>query len=188
MATVICIIATLGIKICALAAILVYTGYKLIDIKAARYIYKLSKGEFAIYVITLVSILFTNLFEGILIGFACAFIKSAYKVLKVDIDTQTIEEENRIIAKIHGNITFLQLPTLIDALEHLPKDKNITLCAEKLHYIDHACIDFIKGWEKERKEEMKDFDIHVAWEQMKETYPSFKWSTFHKEHGKHNAH
>ncbi len=176
------------IPICALAAILVYTGYKLIDIKAARYIYKLSKGEFAIYVITLVSILFTNLFEGILIGFACAFIKSAYKVLKVDIDTQTIEEENRIIAKIHGNITFLQLPTLIDALEHLPKDKNITLCAEKLHYIDHACIDFIKGWEKERKEEMKNFDIHVAWEQMKETYPSFKWSTFHKEHGKHNAH
>lgn len=87
------------IPICALAAILVYTGYKLIDIKAARYIYKLSKGEFAIYVITLVSILFTNLFEGILIGFACAFIKSAYKVLKVDIDTQTIEEENRIIAK-----------------------------------------------------------------------------------------
>ena len=48
--------------------------------------------------------------------------------------------------------------------------------------------DFIKGWEKERKEEMKNFDIHVAWEQMKETYPSFKWSTFHKEHGKHNAH
>ena len=70
----------------------------------------------------------------------------------------------------------------------IQKDKNITLCAEKLHYIDHACIDFIKGWEKERKEEMKNFDIHVAWEQMKETYPSFKWSTFHKEHGKHNAH
>lgn len=169
------------IPICALAAILVYTGYKLIDIAAAKYIFNLSKGEFAIYLITLVSILLTNLFEGILIGFACAFIKSAYKVLKVDIDTETIESENRIVAKIHGNITFLQLPTLIDALEHLPKDKNITLWAERLHFIDHACIDYIKSWEKERIESMPEHNIHVAWEEMSKTYPSFEWNFFHNE-------
>lgn len=175
------------IPICALAAILVYTGYKLVDVKAAKYIYKLSKGEFAIYIITLVSILFTNLFEGILIGFACAFIKSAYKVLKVDIDTENIEQENRIIAKIHGNITFLQLPTLIDALEKLPKDKNITLCTERLHFIDHACIDYIKHWETDRKSKMQDYEVFVAWDEMSKAYPTFKWNTFHKEH-KENIH
>lgn len=172
------------IPICALAAILVYTGYKLIDIAAAKYIFNLSKGEFAIYLITLISILFTNLFEGILIGFACAFIKSAYKVLKVDINTEHIESENRIIAKIHGNITFLQLPTLIDALEHLPKDKNITLCAERLHFIDHACVDYIKSWENERRNIMQGYDIQVAWDEMSKTYPSFKWHSFHNEEKK----
>ena len=68
------------IPISSLAAILVYTGYKLVDIQAAKHILKLSKGEFAIYIITLVAILFTNLFEGILAGYFCALIKSAYKV------------------------------------------------------------------------------------------------------------
>lgn len=175
------------IPICALAAILVYTGYKLVDVKAAKYIYNLSKGEFAIYMITLIAILFTNLFEGILIGFACAFIKSAYKVLKVDIDTENIEAENRVIAKLHGNITFLQLPTLIDALEKLPKDKNITLCAERLHFIDHACIDYIKHWETDRKAKIKNYCVNVAWEEMSKTYPSFKWNDFHKDY-KENTH
>lgn len=171
------------IPISSLAAILVYTGYKLVDVQAAKHIFKLSKGEFAIYIITLVAILFTNLFEGILLGFFCALVKSAYKVLKVDIDTEYCEENNTVTAKIHGNITFIQLPTLIDALESLPKDKNIILCAERLHFIDHACVDFIKEWEKERQAEISrhnaPYDVHVAWEQMKETYPSFRWGHFH---------
>lgn len=169
------------IPISALAAILVYTGYKLIDIKAAKYILNLSKGEFVIYLITLVAILFTNLFEGILIGFACAFIKSAYKVLKVDIETENIEKENKIVANLHGNITFLQLPTLIDSLEKLPKNKNFTLCANRLHFIDHACIDFIKSWEKERKNNMEGYEINIDWDKMSKAYPSFKWHFFHNE-------
>ena len=69
----------------SLAGILVYTGYKLVDVKAAKYLYHLSKGEFAIYLITLISILFTNLFEGILIGFGAAIAKSVFKMLKVHI-------------------------------------------------------------------------------------------------------
>ncbi len=178
------------IPVSSLAAILVYTGYKLVDVNSAKHILKLSKGEFAIYVITLIAILFTNLFEGILAGFFCALIKSAYKVLKVDIDTQENNDTNTITAKIHGNITFIQLPTLIEALESLPKNKNITLCAERLHYIDHACIDFIKEWEKERRTEIEKnalpYDVHVDWDQMKETYPSFKWGHFHKSHDENN--
>ncbi len=170
------------IPISSLAAILVYTGYKLVDIDAAKHLLKLSRGEFAIYLITLVSILFTNLFEGILIGFIFAFLKSAYKVLKVDIDTEYIEAENRVVAKLHGNITFLQLPTLIDALEHLPKDKNITLCTERLHYIDHACVDFIKSWEKDRMKKVQGYELLIKWDEISKTYPSFKWHLFHKEH------
>ena len=105
----------------------------------------------------------------------------------MDIDTENIEQENRIIAKIHGNITFLQLPTLIDALEKLPKDKNITLCTERLHFIDHACIDYIKHWETDRKSKMQDYEVFVAWDEMSKAYPTFKWNTFHKEH-KENIH
>ena len=167
-----------NIPICALAAILVYTGWKLIDINAAKYIYKISRGEFAIYMVTVISILFTNLFEGILIGFSFAIIKSTIKVLKINIDTYFVESENRIVAKIYGNVTFLQLPILIDALEKLPHDKNITLCTNKLYFIDHACIDYLRTWELDRKKEVKDLDVHVEWDEIKKTYSSFEWDTF----------
>ena len=92
-----------------------------------------------------------------------------------------------IIAIVIGICLFmfhLQLPTLIDALEHLPKDKNLTLCAERLHFIDHACVDYIKSWEKERREIMQGYDIQVAWEEMSKTYPSFEWHSFHNEEKK----
>ena len=170
------------IPISALAAILVYTGYKLIDVDAAKHIYTLSKGEFLIYLITFVSILFTNLFEGILIGFGFAFLKSAYKVLKVDIDKEFVEAENKIIVKLHGNITFLQLPMLIESMDHLPKNKNIHLCTERLHYIDHACVDYIKYWEKERLNKMKGYTVDIAWDEISKTYPSFEWDKFHEKH------
>lgn len=164
------------IPISSLAAVLVYTGYKLVDIEAAKYILKLSKGEFAIYLITLISILFTNLFEGIVIGFACAIVKSAYKVLKINIETE--ETEDTVTAKLYGNITFIQLPVLIEELEKLPENKKVVLCVDKLHFIDHACVDYIKEWEHDRKKH--NHSVEINWQQMEKTYTSFKWNFFHK--------
>ena len=172
------------IPISSLAAVLVYTGYKLVDIEAAKYILKLSKGEFAIYLITLIAILLTNLFEGIIIGFICAIIKSAYKVLKINIETE--ETDDTITAKLYGNITFIQLPILIETLEHLPENKKIILCVDKLHFIDHACIDYIKEWEAERLKH--NHPVEINWQEMEKTYKSFKWNFFHKTGKSKNSH
>ncbi len=165
----------------SLAAILVYTGYKLVDVKAAKYIFNLSKGEFAIYVITLVSILFTNLFEGILIGFGAALAKSFFKMLEVHATIEENQEENKILVKLTGNIIFLQLPQLIEIFDHLPQDKSIYICAERLHFIDHACIDFIHEWENSKKGTQ---DINVDWSRIRRSYPNFSWRKFHKNKNK----
>ncbi len=162
----------------SLAAILVYTGYKLVDIKAAKYIYHLSKGEFVIYMITLVSILFTNLFEGILIGFGAALAKSFFKMLQVHVNIEENEEENKILVKLTGNIIFLQLPQLIETFDHLPSDKSIYVCAERLHFMDHACVDFIHEWENSKKQQ--GYDVEVDWSRIRRSYPNFKWRKFHK--------
>ena len=162
----------------SLAAILVYTGYKLVDIKAAKYIYHLSKGEFAIYMITLVAILFTNLFEGILIGFGAAIAKSFFKMLEVHINIEENEVENKILIKLTGNIIFIQLPQLIEIFERLPNDKTIYVCAERLHFMDHACVDFIHDWETSQKK--LGHDVEVDWSRIRRSYPNFKWRKFHK--------
>ena len=161
----------------ALAAILVYTGFKLVDINAAKELFRLSKGEFAIYMITLVAILFTNLFEGILVGFGAALAKSVFKMLKVNIKVDNEQSEDKVIVSLSGNIIFLQLPQLIDIFEKLPDDKVVFVCAERLHFIDHACADYIKDWQCSR--ENSKYPANVDWERIMHTYPSFRWTNFH---------
>lgn len=160
------------IPISSLAAILVYTGYKLVDIKAARHIYSLSKGEFVIYLITVFAILFTNLFEGILIGVISSILKNLYKMMKINIKMEENEEKNEITVKLSGNLTFLQLPALIEFFEKLPSNKNLKICVERLYFIDHACIDFIKDIENARKN--SEYTTEISWHQIKQIYPSFK--------------
>lgn len=161
----------------ALAAILVYTGYKLVDVDAAKRLYHLSKGEFAIYMITLIAILCTNLFEGILVGFGAALAKSVFKMLRVHIKFEDVD--GKFVVKLSGNIVFLQLPQLIEIFEHLPEDKDVYVCADRLHFMDHACADFIKDWQISR--EKLNVSTEVDWSSIRRSYPSLKWRKFHKE-------
>jgi MFS superfamily sulfate permease-like transporter len=63
------------IPIASLAAILVYTGYKLINPVNIRKFLQFDPWEAIIYFVTIVAIVMTNLLEGILIGFSLAAIK-----------------------------------------------------------------------------------------------------------------
>ncbi|MDD3420042.1 MAG: SulP family inorganic anion transporter [Candidatus Gastranaerophilales bacterium] len=162
----------------SLAAILVYTGIKLIKIEEAKFLYKISRPEFAVYIITVLGILFTNLFEGIVLGFVSAIAFSVYKTLKLKIDIKKVPDENKVVVKLSGNITFVQLPYLIDILESLEDEPNIELCAEKLYFIDHACVDYIQGWEKEHASE--DKKITIDWRTIRRTHPEFHWREFER--------
>ena len=56
------------IPIASLAAILVYTGWKLMNPKAMRALWQYGKGEAAIYAATLATIVIADLLTGILVG------------------------------------------------------------------------------------------------------------------------
>ncbi|MEI8377141.1 MAG: SulP family inorganic anion transporter [bacterium] len=158
----------------SLAAILVYTGYTLIDIKGAKDLYSISKGEFAIFAITLISIISINLFEGILIGLIFAISKDIYKTLKINIKIKDIPDENKISIKLSGNITFMQIPQLADVLENLDETKKIEINCKNLYFIDHACIDFISSWEEALLN--KGCDIYLNWDKIQKLYPGLQLS------------
>jgi len=158
----------------SLAAILVYTGYTLIDIQGAKNLYSISKGEFAIFAITLISIISINLFEGILIGLIFAISKDIYKTLKINIKVKERPDENKISVKLSGNITFMQIPQLADVLENLDITKKIEINCKNLYFIDHACIDFIYSWEEALLN--KGCDISLNWEKIQKLYPGLQLS------------
>lgn len=159
----------------SLAAILVYTGYKLVNIDMAKTIYSFSKGEFFIYLITIMGILSTNLLEGILIGLAVSVLKNLYKLTKFKIKVLKQSSENKIIIKIIGNLTFLRLPQIAEVIENLENGQNVHVVFEHINIADHATIDLLIGWSSRYIK--NNGNVLIDWNTLKRIYPNFGWNS-----------
>lgn len=70
------------IPLTSLAAVLVYTSYRLFDINAIRGMQKFDQSELAIYALTLVSVVTVDLLSGIVLGFAASAAKLVFKLTR----------------------------------------------------------------------------------------------------------
>src|SRR5690606_8416112 len=62
----------------SLAGILVYTGYKLVNVKAMVQLRKYGWGEVFIYAMTVIMIVFTDLLSGVVTGIVLSALKLLY--------------------------------------------------------------------------------------------------------------
>ncbi len=130
----------------SLAAVLVYTGYKLINIKQVKNLYAAGWGELAIYLITLTTIVVEDLLIGVLTGIALAAAKLLYNFSHVVIKVEHDELDNRYIMHLAGAATFVRLPKLAAALEQIPDNALLHVELDRLRYIDHACLELFTNW------------------------------------------
>lgn len=137
------------IPVSALAAMLVYTGYKLVDIKSIKRLAEYGKGEVLIYFVTVTMIVATDLLTGVLTGFILAAVKLLFTVSRLSVDIEENGDEQDIGVHLHGTATFLQLPILAEKLENVPRRKRVFIGEENLLFIDHACIELITAWSKQ---------------------------------------
>jgi len=135
----------------ALAAILVYIGYRLVNIKAIKKLYSDSPSEVIIYFITVFSIVYFNLLAGIAIGFAMAVLKLLWTFSHLNISFEDQPDENRTEITLRGAATFVRLPKLAVALEKVPATRELHVYLEDLDYIDHACLTLLLDWEEQHK-------------------------------------
>ena len=135
----------------ALAAVLVYTGYKLLNPVAIREMWRFSKVETAIFAITLVGIVATDLLTGVLLGVAASLLRLAWRLAKLEVDVEPVEEEGAVVLHLQGFATFITLPKLARALEALPPGVEVRVELVKLAYIDHACIELMQSWARSRE-------------------------------------
>jgi MFS superfamily sulfate permease-like transporter len=131
-----------------LAAILVYTGYKLVNVAQIRRIAEFGRQELAIYVVTLVGVVAIDLLTGVILGFALATLKLVYTFSHLEIETSYDKELNRVDMWMTGSATFFSIPQLSHALEKSPFGAEVHIHVEKLDYIDHACLEMLSSWEK----------------------------------------
>lgn len=156
----------------ALAAILVYTGYKLVNIARIRAIAQFGYVEVAIYAATLIGIVAVDLLTGVLIGFALATAKLVYTFTHVRIDRvdrpATDETPARVDIDLHGSATFFSIPKLASALETVPVGSEAHIHIEHLGHIDHACIEMIQSWA--RQHEATGGQVMMEWRELERRY------------------
>lgn len=136
------------IPICSLAAVLVYTGYKLFNFKIVKELIKYGRIEAVIFIVTILGIICISLLEGILIGLLLSFGKLIYQLAYIEIKKSFDEEKKLIMVSIIGNATFANLPVIASEFESLPRGKEVHINIKELSYIDHACIEFLSNWDK----------------------------------------
>lgn len=152
------------IPIASLAALLVYTGYTLINVQAVRTLSHYGRGEVVVYVVTLSVIVSTNLLVGVLSGLGVALAKLLYttQALKVSVDKGT--DTNLISIKFSGTATFVSLPKLANVLDEIPMHKEVHLNFDDLRFIDHACLNLLSSWKKFH--ERQHGKVSVDWDQL----------------------
>ncbi|MFE7901881.1 SulP family inorganic anion transporter [Streptomyces sp. NPDC057424] len=133
------------IPIPALAGILMYAGWKLIPFRQIAALWRDHKGEALILVITAVSIVAVNMFEGVLIGLALAVVKTAWEASHIKLEVID-KGAGPVQVYLSGNATFLRLPKILESLENLPQDRPVELDLSGLHHLDHACRTALESW------------------------------------------
>lgn len=134
---------------CSLAALLVYTGFKLADLKGWKQIKVFGKSELIIYILTVVSIVCIDLLTGVLIGVAASMAKLLYIFSKLEIRVEDDPDSNRTDLHLIGAGTFLSLPKIAAALESVSAERDLHIHLEELEYADHACIDLFMNLDKQ---------------------------------------
>ena len=136
----------------SLAAVLVYTGYKLVNLKEVRELRAHGWGEVAIYTATLTMIVATDLLTGVLVGIALAAAKLLYTFSRLTIRvTDDPRHAGRVVMKLVGAATFVGLPKLAAALENIPSDADLHVELDRLTFIDHACLNLLTNWAEQHE-------------------------------------
>lgn len=129
----------------ALAAILVLTGVKLLNIKGLIKSFKADKIEGAIWFVTTVSIVATDLLTGIIFGFVLSLFKLLWKLNKIEIKVSSNENDKTVIC-LDGKASFLNLAKIAKSIEVKSKDKNdIKLDLKSLVYKDEAFDEYLEN-------------------------------------------
>ncbi len=135
----------------ALAAMLVYIGYKLVNFKTIRELRKYGWGEVAIYGATVGMIVCTDLLTGVLTGIGLSAVKLLYTFSHLAVNLEVDQANRKAVLSLEGAATFVRLPILAEELERVPGDVELYVNFEHLDYIDHACLDLLMNWSKQHE-------------------------------------
>ncbi|PRP90934.1 C4-dicarboxylic acid transporter DauA [Enhygromyxa salina] len=134
------------IPVAALAAVLVYIGAKLASPMRIEQLRPYGRGEIAVFIVTTIAVVATDLLTGVLIGLGLSVAKLLLRLSKLDIVVEDEPEENRTTVHLIGSATFLRLADVAETLEAVSPTRELLLRIDDLEHVDHAILELFRTW------------------------------------------
>lgn len=147
------------IPLSSLAAILIYTGYKLNKPAIYRNIYSQGSDRFIPFIITVIGIIAFNLLAGILIGLTISlfYILKSNSQARIDIIKEIYPNGVTSRLVLPQQMTFLNKAALVAELDSIPKHAQLIIDARYTHYIDKEILELLDVFKDEQAP-----DKHIA--------------------------
>jgi MFS superfamily sulfate permease-like transporter len=151
-----------------LAAILVFTGYKLVNVQNMKRLMRYGGMPILIYAATAIGIVATDMLKGIMIGITLSLLNVLYARTHFAIRTETRPNAMRTDIYFEGAATFLRLPRFADALEQIPAEHEAHVHLKDLDYVDDACLEALTNWQQQRSS--RGSKVVIEWQEALRLY------------------
>ncbi len=132
------------IPLAALAAILIFTGYKLAKVSLFKNFYQKGWDQFVPFVVTIAAILITDLLKGILIGIAVGLfymVRSNFRSAVL-----VVHDDNKFLFRLRKDVSFLNKPIIKRKLEEVPENAFVLIDATRADFIDKDVIEEVNNF------------------------------------------
>jgi MFS superfamily sulfate permease-like transporter len=132
------------IPLSALAAILLFTGYKLSRINIFKEYYKQGFNQFIPFLVTVLAIVFTDLLKGVAIGILVGLFYTVRSNFKTSVSI--LKDESRYLLKLKKEVSFLNKGIVKSILMKIPNNTAILIDATKADFVDQDIIDLVNDF------------------------------------------
>ncbi|HSC53870.1 MAG TPA: SulP family inorganic anion transporter [Phnomibacter sp.] len=128
----------------SLAAILIFTGYKLAKVSLFKEHYRKGWEQFLPFVITIAAILLTDLLVGIIIG----MVVGLYFVLRSNFKSAIfhVQDDKRYLIRFRKEVSFLNKGLLKKILQDIPDNMSVLIDATKIDFVDRDIKDLVNDF------------------------------------------
>lgn len=132
------------IPLSALAAVLIFTGYKLAKVTLFTEFYKKGWDQFIPFVVTIIAILMTDLLIGIIIGIIVGLFFMVRSNFRSSVFV--VNDNNNFLIRFRKDVSFLNKPIVKNKLEEVPDNAYVLIDASRADFIDKDVIEEINNF------------------------------------------
>lgn len=132
------------IPLSALAAVLIYTGFKLVSFKEIKLFYAKGWDQFMPYIATTIAIFLTDMLTGIIVG----MLVSLFYLVRSNFRSAilVVNDNNNYLIRLRKDVSFLNKPIIKKHLQSFPDHSFVMVDATRADFIDKDIIEEINDF------------------------------------------